>query len=126
MAVNYMNAAELCKIAEDKLKNDPKYEELMKACPLDYHSTNFRADSVTLEECDFDVLGTAVYGSSEGIYGDVTIHGHWNKNGPSKEGIYTFKTLGTSKEAFFAMGLLVTMFAYYANETVRENLDRFE
>lgn len=40
--------------------------------------------------------------------------------------VYTLKTLETSKDAYLAMGELVTLICYYANEYVGAHLDRFD
>lgn len=115
------------KLAQD----DPLFQEAEKKCVLDYqmlcHTTRF--DEVRL--CSFSVIGHTEYGGSEGIYGSIQFFGEWvphHREDPylSRMAVYTLKTLREDKEAYLGMGTLVTLICYYANQFIRDHLDRFD
>ena len=88
-------------------------------------------DDNLLKRMDFDVIGYVVYGSSEGIYGNLYVFGDWLPDGEqaffgSRMSVYTLKTLREDKEAYLAMGAMVTLLSYYANKVVAENMERFD
>ena len=70
------------------------------------------------------------YGSSEGIYGDIFLYGNWSKERDdpfkSRARVYVLKTLKQDKESYLAVGMLVNLICYYANEFVATHLDRFD
>lgn len=127
----YFTVQQLMDAAVELAKSDPRYEATVKDCALDYQlvSSGLRYDELKL--CEFDVIGYVDYGSSEGIYGNIQLFGNWNPQQPdepfqSRMHVYTLKTLNTDKESFLAMGMLVNLICYYANEFVRTHLDRFD
>ena len=83
-----------------------------------------------LYRCEFDVVGEVTYGSSEGIYGDIFLYGNWSKERDdpfkSRARVYVLKTLKQDKESYLAVGMLVNLICYYANEFVATHLDRFD
>ena len=125
---NHLAVKELVDKASALLRQDEHYQELIGACTLDYEATAYASKDVSLERMSFDCIGCCRYGSNEGIYGDVLIHGLWRSSqiGEASMSVYTFKTLRTDKDAYLAMGTLATLFAYYMNKVVEENYDRFQ
>ena len=112
-------------------KQDKRYPELETACALEYQLVSHGVGKSRLKRMDFDVIGSPEYGSSEGVYGCLSIRGQWL---PSEEQsvyghqmpIYTLKTLREDKDAYIAMGALATLLCYYANKVVTDNMDRFD
>lgn len=128
----YFTVKEIMEAVAEQTKADPKYQDAASRCELDYDMTSPMTENETLELCSFDVVGQVAYGNSEGIYGDIEVYGVWKhaqvegKVFRNRMNVYTFKTLETSKEAYLAMGELVTLISYYATEYVGAHLDRFD
>lgn len=128
---SYFNVQQVLDAAVQLAMSDPRYEVAVKECALDYQSVSSGIKDDQLKLCEFDVIGYVEYGSSEGIYGNVQFYGHWN---PQQRGepmgsrmhVYTLKTLRTDKESYLAMGMLVNLICYYANEFVCTHLNRFD
>lgn len=76
------------------------------------------------------MVGEVTYGSSEGIYGDIFLYGNWSKERDdpfkSRARVYVLKTLKQDKGSYLAVGMLVNLICYYANEFVATHLDRFD
>lgn len=92
----------------------------------------FQAESyktIEISDYEFDFDAIVQFGSSEGIYIDCSIRGHFDENEPSdKTQILhcgTFKTLGTSLENMRIMGELAGSLVYFAKEYVNENIDKY-
>ena len=127
----YLSVSDVMESAVKLARTDPRFAEAEKNCPLDYDLLCSSVKYDKLHCCDFDVIGDVVYGSSEGIYGDIYLYGSWNKDMKdepfrSRMRVYSLKTLEASKEAYIGMGMLVTLICYYANEFIRTHLDRFD
>ncbi len=127
----YFTVQELMDRTCELAKQDARYPGTERACELDYQQVSALAGGHLLKRMDFDVVGTVVYGSSEGIYGNLYVRGDWLPDGEqafhgSQMSVYTLKTLREDKEAYLAMGALVTLLSYYANRVVAENMDRFD
>lgn len=95
---------------------------------MDYfHAESYKTMEISDYEFDFDAI--VQFGSSEGIYIDCSIRGHFDENEPSdKTQILhcgTFKTLGTSLENMRIMGELAGSLVYFAKEYVNANLDKY-
>lgn len=116
--------------AVELAKTDPRYEEYSKICELDYDLLCSTCKYDKLYRCDFNVVGEVSYGGSEGIYGDIFLYGNWSEdqNSPirSRFRVYVLKTLKDDKESYLAIGMLVNLICYYANEFVNTHLDRFD
>jgi len=130
-AKQYFSVKDIFDAAVKLARTDPKFAEAEKNCPLDYElvCSSIRKDKLT--RCEFDVVGIVNYGCSEGIYGDLFLYGNWNeltmqKRSNQHQRVYSLKTLDCSKDAYLAMGTMVTLISYYANEVVRTHLDRFD
>lgn len=99
--------------------SNSRYDLLCSTCKYD-----------KLYRCEFDVVGEVTYGSSEGIYGDIFLYGNWSKERDdpfkSRARVYVLKTLKQDKESYLAVGMLVNLICYYANEFVATHLDRFD
>ena len=58
------------------------------------------------------------------------IYGNWSKERDdpfkSRARVYVLKTLKQDKESYLAVGMLVNLICYYANEFVATHLDRFD
>ena len=120
-----------CKTASDLveetlalMQTDKVYSETKEAACLDYTIGVFGNSEVLLKECGFDTIGYVNYGTSEGIYGDISIRGNWGVCG--SRSLFTFKSLSTSKDVYLAIGTLVAMFSYYADKVVRKWLSNNE
>ena len=127
----YFCVKEVLEPAVKLARTDPRFNEAEQTCLLDYELICSSVKYDKLYCCDFDVIGDVVYGSSEGIYGDIYLYGSWNKDAKgnpfrSRMRVYSLKTLETSKEAYIGMGMLVTLICFYANEFIRTHLDRFD
>ncbi len=128
---NYLSIGELISETLKRANTDPLFTAAKQESDLDYELTNPFEESTLLKLCEFDVIGTVEYGGSEGIYGEIMLRGDWlpeeERTSRSRElQVLTYKTLQEDKAAYLAMGRLVTIFCYYANETVRENISRFD
>ena len=125
----YFTIKEVLEPAVELAKTDPRYEEYSKICELDYELLCSTCKYDKLYRCDFNVVGEVSYGGSEGIYGDIFLYGNWSEdqNGPirSRFRVYVLKTLKDDKESYLAIGMLVNLICYYANEFVNTHLDRF-
>ena len=128
----YFTVKEIMDAVMEQAKADPMYQDAEKRCELDYDITSCMTEKETLELCSFDVIGHVAYGGSEGIYGGIELVGAWKHSQEEahtfhcRMNVYTLKTLETSKDAYLAMGELVTLICYYANEYVGAHLDRFD
>ena len=121
------------KVQPSEREEDPEeggYEEYSKICELDYDLLCSTCKYDKLYRCEFDVVGEVTYGSSEGIYGDIFLYGNWSKERDdpfkSRARVYVLKTLKQDKESYLAVGMLVNLICYYANEFVATHLDRFD
>lgn len=126
----YFTVKEILEPAVELAKTDPRYEEYSKICELDYDLLCSTCKYDKLYRCDFNVVGEVSYGGSEGIYGDIFLYGNWSKeqDNPfrSRVRVYVLKTLKDDKESYLAIGMLVNLICYYANEFVNTHLDRFD
>lgn len=127
----YFSVNDVMEAAVKLARTDPRFAEAEKDCPLDYElvCSSTRHDKLSI--CDFDVIGCVSYGTSEGIYGDIYLYGNWNKDRRSnptntRMHVYVLKTLEQTKDPYIAMGMMVTLICYYANEFIRTHLDRFD
>lgn len=131
MEKNYMTVSELFTQAAKLAKSDPAFVKAEENCPLDYDQICSGLQSDQLRICQFDVIGYADFGGSEGIYGDVFLYGEWmpqQLEAPkhSKMRVYVLKTLHEDKEAFLAMSVMAHLICYYARRIVNQNLERFD
>jgi hypothetical protein len=126
----YFSVKDVFEQAVTRAKTDPRYEEYSKICELDYDLLCSTCKYDKLYRCEFDVVGEVTYGSSEGIYGDIFLYGNWSKERDdpfkSRARVYVLKTLKQDKESYLAVGMLVNLICYYANEFVATHLDRFD
>ena len=127
----YYTVSELLDAALVQAKEDPLYQKALQDCILDYELVSHAVKYDRLTKCEFDVVGLVRYGGSEGIYGSILLDGKWAEGvdtGPytSRMNVYTLKTLETSKEAYLGMAMLVNLIAYYTDQVMRANLDRFD
>lgn len=123
MERNYFTVAELMSAATERAKRDPRWIEETKKCNLDYDmlSCHSLSEAAPLKTCDFDIVGFANYGGSEGIYGDIYIKGYG-----LFQHAYTLKTLECSRDAYVSMSVLCGLISYHGNNLCNENLDRFD
>lgn len=126
----YLTVKEVLEPAVELAKTDPRYEEYSKICELDYDLLCSTCKYDKLYRCDFNVVGEVSYGGSEGIYGDIFLYGNWSEDQSnpfrSRVRVYVLKTLKHDKESYPAIGMLVNLICYYANEFVNTHLDRFD
>lgn len=126
----YFTMKEFFDAVIERAKADPYFEHYNRICELDYDLLNFRHETEVLYRPDFDVVGEVAYGGSEGIYGDISLHGQWSKaqdHAPSAWlDVYTLKTLREDKESYLAIGMLVNLICYHANEVIAKHPDRFD
>lgn len=127
----YFKIGEIMGEAVKLARQDPKFAAAKQQCVLENDGVciSTRFDEVRL--CSFDVIGYPVYGSCEGIYGDIFFYGEWmpqheEKPLHSKVRVYLMKTLSTSKEAYLGMGDMVNLICYYANEFIATHWNRFD
>lgn len=127
----YFKIAEIMEAAVKMARQDPSFAAAEQCCTLENAgiSVTTRFDEVRLYS--FDVIGYPIYGSCEGIYGDIFFYGEWmpqheEKPFHSKVRVYLMKTLSTSKEAYLGMGEMVNLICYYANEFIATHLSRFD
>ena len=126
----YFRIGEIMGEAVNLARHDPRFAAAEQNCALENDGIciTTRFDEVRL--CSFDVIGYPVYGSCEGIYGDIYFYGEWMPQQEmeplhSKVRVYVMKTLSTSKEAYLGMGEMVNLICYYANEFIATHLNRF-
>jgi len=127
----YFAVEEIFKAAVDLARTDPKFAEAEKDCALDYDMVCSSIRGEKLTRCEFEVIGITNYGTSEGIYGDLYLYGSWNEQTMQERGnqhrrVYVLKTLECNKDAYLAMGTMVSLICYYANEFVGAHLNRFD
>ena len=127
----YFTVKDLLEAAIKLARNDPQFAEAEKTCPLDYEKLRDAVKYDKLYYCSFDVIGNVVYGTNEGIYGDIFLDGNWSKG--SKENpwrnricAYSLKTLERSKDAYMGMNTIVALISFYANEFIGTHMDRFD
>lgn len=129
-AKRYCTVKEVLEAAVQLAKEDPRYEEYSRICELDYDILCSTCMHDKLCRCDFDVVGEVSYGGSEGIYGDIFLHGNWShdQSDPMQRRacVYVLKTLKDDKDSYLAIGMLVNLICYYAIEFVNAHLDRFD
>lgn len=105
-------------------KADPYFEQYNKICVLDYDLILRDCEDGTLYRAEFGVLGDVSYGESEGIYGDIYLYGSWSKDQNdfrrNRARVYVLKTLNCDKESYLAIGMLVNLICYYANEFITD------
>lgn len=111
-------------------KADPYFEQYNKICVLDYDLILRDCEDGTLYRAEFGVLGDVSYGESEGIYGDIYLYGSWSKDQNdfrrNRARVYVLKTLNCDKESYLAIGMLVNLICYYANEFISKHMDHFD
>ena len=126
----YFSVSDVMEPAVKLARTDPRFAEAEKNCPLDYDLLCSTCKYDKLYRCEFDVVGEVTYGGSEGIYGDIFLYGNWSKERDdpfkSRARVYVLKTLKQDKESYLAVGMLVNLICYYANEFVATHLDRFD
>lgn len=127
----YFTVKDVFEAAVALARTDPSFVEAEKKCSLDYERVCSDSREDVLRFSDFEVIGLVTYGTSEGIYGDLYLYGSWNQetrmvSGNSYLRVYVLKTLNEEKDAYLAMGIMVNIIAYYANEFVRTHLNRFD
>ncbi len=127
----YYTVTELLDAALAQAKEDPRYRESLQDCVLDYELVSHAVKYDRLTKCEFDPVGLVRYGGNEGIYGSIVLYGSWAEGVDtdpytSRVNVYTLKTLDTSKEAYLGMAMLVNLIAYYMDQVMRANLDRFD
>ena len=113
----YFSVKDMFEQAVTRAKTDPRYEEYSKICELDYDLLCSTCKYDKLYRCEFDVVGEVTYGN-------------WSKERDdpfkSRARVYVLKTLKQDKESYLAVGMLVNLICYYANEFVATHLDRFD
>lgn len=114
-----MNVRNLTFAALQAMEADPLYQAAIKKCPLECTAPHSTATKIT--SVSFDVIGSTRYGSNEGIIGYAAMEGRWSSADDSSLCIVSFKTLYADKDAYINMGLIVTLFCYYANKFVEEH-----
>lgn len=129
----YFTIRELMEEAQKLAEKDPGYQQAKDACFLDYALISTGRDKDSLTDCSFDVVSCVTYGGSEGIYASVALQGKWMDrkiqdilSPGGRCHAMTLKTLKTDKEAYVALGTMANLICFYANQIVRENLDRFD
>lgn len=113
------NVRDLTCSALQAMQADPLYQAAIEKCPLEYTAPHSTATKIIATS--FDVVGNTRYGSNEGIVGYVTMEGRWSSADEASLCIVSFKTLYADKDAYINMGLIVTLFCYYANKFVEEH-----
>lgn len=73
----YFRIGEIMGEAVNLARQDPRFAAAEQNCALENDGIciTTRFDEVRL--CSFDVIGYPVYGSCEGIYGDIYFYGEW-------------------------------------------------
>lgn len=130
---NYFTIGELVREGMQRAKADPRWGELIdEDVFFDYINVDHSVEKTLATRCSFDVAGETCYGSSEGVYGDISFDGIIAPGGgtihPMKQHIHvaTLKTLDASKEAYLAMHFNVGLICYHIMEVMRENMGRFD
>lgn len=111
-----LTVGQLALAALEAMEGDPLYQSAIEKCPLEYAATGLITPKITSSA--FDVVGSTRYGTNEGIVGYASVDGEWSAENHSNPYIVTFKTLRTDKDAYINMGLIVTLFCYYANRII--------
>ena len=126
----YFTVKDVFDAAVKLAKADPYFEQYNKICTLDYDLILRDCEDGTLYRAEFDVLGDVSYGGSEGIYGDIYLYGSWSKDQNdfrrNRARVYVLKTLSCDKESYLAIGMLVNLICYYANEFISKHMDHFD
>ena len=127
----YFTVEQLVNTAVELAKTDPSFQEAEKSVVLDYALVCSATKKTKLTKSLFDVVGELAYGGSEGIYAGINLVGAWDDASYAEKkncriAIATLKTLQTDKDAYLALGHMMNVICYYANEVVRNNLSRFD
>ena len=128
---NYYTLGEFLYTVIVKAKADPRWAAAEKSAVLDYMTDSFLrfADmgKTRIKNCEFDVLSNTAFGTSEGIYTDISLCGRPFSDEKSENAhVYTLKTLETNQDAYLAMNELGGLISWYAMEEISKNLDRFD
>lgn len=126
----YFTVKDVFDAAVKLAKADPYFEQYNKICVLDYDLILRDCEDGTLYRAEFGVLGDVSYGESEGIYGDIYLYGSWSKDQNdfrrNRTRVYVLKTLNCDKASYLAIGMLVNLICYYANEFISKHMDHFD
>ena len=61
---------------------------------------------------------------------DIYLYGSWSKDQNdfrrNRTRVYVLKTLNCDKESYLAIGMLVNLICYYANEFISKHMDHFD
>lgn len=106
------------------------FEVNSKICELENAQVNSFCKDDELYRGDFEVVGDVSYGAEETVLGSIYFHGNWtaDEDFPLRNRLcsYHLMTRKRTKESYLAMGVLVNLICYYANEFVNTHLDRFD
>jgi len=128
---NYYTLGEFLYAVIAKAKADPRWAAAEKSAVLDYMSDSFwhlvDRGKTLIKSCEFDVLSNTAFGTSEGIYTDISLFGRPFSDEKSENAhVYTLKTLETNQDAYLAMCELGGLISWYGMEEINKNLDRFD
>ena len=128
---NYYTVGEFFAAVITKAKADPRWAAAEKSAVLDYMSDSFwhfaNRGKTLIKNCEFDVLSNTAFGTSEGIYTDISLFGRPFSDEKSENAhVYTLKTLETNQDAYLAMCELGGLISWYGMREMSENMRRFD
>lgn len=126
----YFTVKDVFEAAVELAKSDPRFDRCCQECDLEYDLICSSTKYDKLYRHEFCVLGEVSYGSNEGIFGDIFLYGNWSEQQGdpfrTRFRVYVLKTLKRDKESYLALGMLVNLICYYANEFVNTHPERFD
>lgn len=121
---------DVMKTAVEGARAESLYEVNSKICDLENAQVNCFCKDDELYRGDFEVVGDVSYGTEETILGSIYFQGNWtaDEDFPLRNRLcsYRLMTHKLTKESYLAMGMLVNLICYYANEFVNKHPERFD
>ena len=105
-------------------QNDPEWLAASTEAPIEYISKTSKPQFLT--DYKFDVCGSVIYGTNEGIYGEIRLKGVCEKKGEyCNTRLLLVKALPRDKKTYIGMHKLIGLICYYANRIVEEDIQLF-
>lgn len=126
----FYTIADVMKRAVEGAQAESLYEEACKICEPEIAEVNRCCKDDKLYRGDFEVVGDVSYSPGRNVHGRIFFYGNWtaDEDYPLRNRLcaYQLVTRKSDKESYLAMGMLVNLICFYANEFVKTHLNRFD